>query len=99
MNSINRSNFQAAFVNTLDEPKSERHICYYTTPSPSFKDNSLVCYEVYEARYPHPEAPDYADIPIILTRQVDSKKRVGSNAGHLVLLEAVQNDCRRIYGG
>jgi len=98
VNIINRSNFQAAFVNTLDEPKSERHICYYTTPSPSFKDNSLDCYEVYEARYPHPEAPDYADIHIILTRRVDSKSRIGVDAGHLVLLEAIQNDCRRVYG-
>ena len=99
MKSINQSNFQAAFINILDEPKSERHICYYTEPSPSFKDNSLVCIEVYEARYPHPDASEYADLPVILTRRVDAKSRIGVNAGHLVLLEAAQNDCRRVYGG
>ena len=98
MNSINQSNFQAAFVNTLDEPKSEKHICYYTALSSSYKDNDLVCYEVYEARYPHPDVPDYADITITLIRRIDSKSRIGVDAGHLVLLEAAQNDCHRVYG-
>lgn len=96
-NVIDQPNFQAAFINTLDTPRSEKHICYYTTPTINLKNNSLDCYEVYEARYPHPDAPEM-DIPIILIRQIDSKSRLGTSSGHLVLLEAVQNDCRRVYG-
>lgn len=92
---INKPNFQAAFINTMDVPKSTKHICYYTSNDPL--SNNISCFEVYEAYYPHPEAPDYADIPITLIRRIESKSRFGSNAGHLVLLEAIQNDCHQIY--
>ena len=94
MNSINQSSFQAAFVNTLDSPKSTKHICFYTKPGDGGDVN---CFEVYEAIYSHPDAPDYADIPIILTRRIDSKGRTAANGGHLVLLEAIQNTCKDFY--
>lgn len=93
MNTINESNFQAAFINTTCSPKTEKHICYYTQP----ENFNLICFEVYEAHYPHPDAPDCVVIPITLIRRVDSKSRFAPEAGHLVLLEATQNDCHQIY--
>ena len=94
MKTISQPNFQAAFINTIVPPKSTKHICFYTKPG---NGNDINCFEVYEAIYPHPDAPDYSDVPIILTRQIDSKGRTAENGGHLVLLESVQNTCKNFY--
>ena len=93
MNTINNSDFQAAFINITESPVSEKHICYYTTKG---SDNTIVLNEVYEANYWHPDT-DAIILPVLRVRRIDSQLRTVQKAGPLVVLEAAQNTVHEIY--
>lgn len=86
--------FQTCFVNTEDKPKNVRHVAFYTVSV----NDEMYLLEVVVLTYSHPEAPDAADIDCISTRFVHSVKRHSEQSGPLVLLEAVQNNTRMLYG-
>lgn len=71
-----------------------RHICYFTES----QGDEILLYEVVEEYYKHPEAPNVAVIPVIVTHLVKSSQRVSREAAAIVLLEAAQNNmlgCQR----
>ena len=82
-----------AFVNSEQPPIKTRHICYYATDAGNGEIN--LC-EVFEATYPHPEAPQDAVIPVIDYRVVKTVRRQQYQAAHIVLMEAQQKACRTI---
>jgi hypothetical protein len=81
-----------AFVNSDQPPIRTKHICYFTS---SNGDDINLC-EVFEATYPHPEAPEDAVIPVIDMRVVKTLKRTHYQAAPLVLMEAQQKTVRTI---
>ena len=85
-------NMLACFVNCEQPPIKVRHICYYTTTN----DDKIDLHEVIEATYPHPEAPEDANILLTTTRLVKTVKRTSYHAAHLILMEAQQKACRSI---
>lgn len=88
---VKDENMVAAFVNTQQAPIKIRHICYFTASNG--EDINLL--EVFEATYPHPEAPE-ASIPLTDIRLVKTINRSSYHAAHLVLMEAQQKVCRTI---
>lgn len=88
------ADFQACFVNTEQKPVETKHIAFYTKSV----EDEIFLLEVVELIYPHPDAPDMARISCISTRFVNRVKRHSEQSGPFVLLEAVQNNTRMLYG-
>jgi len=84
----------ACFVNSEQPPLKVKHLCYYTTPN--IESDKINLMEVYEAHYPHPEAPDDAIIHLTTTRLVKTLRRSDYDCAHVVLMEAQQKACRYI---
>lgn len=84
----------ACFVNAEQPPIKVKHLCYYAAPDIESDKINLV--EVYEAHYPHPEAPEDAIISLITTRLVKTMRRSDYSAAHIVLMEAQQKACRYV---
>jgi len=89
---IKDENMLVAFVNAEQPPVKTKHICYYT----DHKGDEISLCEVYEATYPHPEAPQDAIIPVTRTRLIRTLKRLDYDAASLILMEAQQKACRMI---
>lgn len=84
--------FQTVFVNTEQEPLRKEHICFYT------KDhgNEIELFEIQKIFYKHPDAPEYAEIMVIQENSRGILKRSSFAAASLVLLEASQNNTRKV---
>lgn len=79
------------------DPVSEKHISWFTRAGD--KGNDIELYEIVERSYPHPQAPEYATVPVIEIKSVASFKRLSLQGATSVLLEAslnaITNDQRR----
>lgn len=91
---VKDENMLACFVNAEQPPIKVKHICYYT--SENIQSDMIDLMEVYEAHYPHPEAPQEAIIPLITTRLVKTARRLAYDGAHILLMEAHQKACRHI---
>lgn len=89
-----KNNIQVCFVNAEQPPISVRHICYFT--SQAFEIDEINLNEVYEATYPHPDAPDTAIVYLTTTRLVKTVKRSDYQGAHILLMEAQQKACRYV---
>jgi hypothetical protein len=87
-------NMLACFVNAEQPPIKVKHICYFT--SPNIESDKINLNEVYEATYPHPEAPEDAVIMLTTTRLVKTMRRSAYDGAHILLMEAQQKACRYI---
>jgi len=68
----------------------EKHLFWYTKP---YRDDGryIILVEVVERTYPHPDAPEYANVEQIEEKEVASFLRASFEGGNSVLLEAAQN--------
>lgn len=82
---IKSDNFTACFVNSLDLPIKECHICYDVKKRLGGEEIDIE--EVYEAYYPHPEAPNDATISVLRIRTIGTYK-LGHN--HLIEVPAAK---------
>lgn len=90
MNTINKENFQACFVNTTQEPKKKKHICYTVSKKSSFNEPDQWSLNAIEWwTYPHPDAPEDAVITIIVS--VNKGIRF-INDTQCILLDAAQRN-------
>lgn len=80
-------------ININEKPVKEKHICYYTTKSGPDTDNpkNIFLWEVYEAYYRHPDAPEHALIQTIETRLIKQENRFSISGASCVVLEAANN--------
>lgn len=85
---IEKDEMLICFINSKEPPVSEKHIAYYVSESDAF---NITLNEIYEAYYPHPEAPESVILPIILTRKIKTFRRVDYIASTVNLLESAQN--------
>ena len=76
-------------INVSEEVIKEKHICYFTQIKEC--EGKIALYEVYEAFYKHPEAPEQALIQRIETRVIAAFNRNSVKASNLILLEAANN--------
>lgn len=90
----NDKKMQVCFVNTDQLPKSVRHLSYFTSREGVGAAEYIVLSEVIECTYPHPDAPDMANVVCISYRAVE-KVRVGDNrAAPILLLEAAEKNAK-----
>ena len=87
---VNDKKMQVCFVNTDQLPKSVRHLSYFTSREGEY----IILSEVIESTYPHPDAPDMANVVCISYRAVE-KVRVGADrAAPILLLEAAEKNAK-----
>lgn len=81
---------QCVFVNTDQQPKSVRHICWYTADGGS---GTIKLCEVIEEEYPHPDCPVHATVRIIRTKCIKTFLRSEFRAAPAIVMEAAQRLC------
>ena len=91
---VNDKKMQVCFVNTDQLPKSVRHLSYFTSREGVGASEEIVLSEVIECTYPHPDAPDMANVVCISYRALE-KVRVGADrAAPILLLEAAEKNAK-----
>lgn len=94
MNTINHEDFQAVFVNTTQIPLSIDIECYFVK---SANAGEIALYRVVTEKYPHPDAPDHANISVTKIEHVRTFKRTELRGGvQCVLQENAQNNLEEI---
>ena len=77
-------------INSDTPPVEVKHICWFTKRNYS-DSRKIVLYEMVNAKYPHPQAPEDAWIWVIEERQIEEHMEREWIAGSLILMEANQN--------
>jgi hypothetical protein len=79
-------------MNIMSEPRSVKHIGYVVKESPLPRHLRLI--EIVEAQYPHPGAPDDANVQMIQERLIGDYLESSVVGSNLLLLRAAQKATR-----
>lgn len=79
-------------LNITSQPRSVKHIGYVVKASPHPRHLRLI--EVVEAQYPHPQAPDDANVQMIEEHVIGDYLESSVIGSNLLLLRAAQTATR-----
>lgn len=92
METINKENFQAAFVNTSERPIKVEHVCYYTKSGAQNSGKTLQLVEVVKETYSH---PDTDELHVTIFNEYVREETLESHARpHTILLKNIQKDVK-----